>query len=320
MKKLFAVMGACVLATSFANAQDGFYLGPSMSYYHLDSGRSISGHNESTLLGLNMGYRLDNNWAIEAGYGHDIGGDDMEIGSLSALYWFGEDSKSWRPYAIGGYTYYDLDDDNNLQQHEGHSDQLHLGVGMGKMITDHLELRGDVRALQKISGGNEGQTDVAVNLALNYFFRDPAAAIVPAVAAAAIPAPEPAAEPAPAPEMRTITVPIKVLFETDKDVVRAVYGDELQAVANAMKAHDDITLVLGGHTDSRGTAAYNQDLSERRVKNVKARIVKDYGIDPSRIEAIGYGESKPIATNMNAAGRAKNRRVVGEVTFTEVVE
>ncbi|MFP5413682.1 MAG: OmpA family protein, partial [Gammaproteobacteria bacterium] len=104
----------------------------------------------------------------------------------------------------------------------------------------------------------------------------------------------------------------------NKADVRAIYGDELQAVANAMKAHDDIELVLEGHTDSVGTDAYNQNLSQRRVAAVKAKLAKDYGIAANRISTVGYGESRPIADNATAEGRTKNRRVIGELSYTEV--
>jgi len=53
---------------------------------------------------------------------------------------------------------------------------------------------------------------------------------------------------------------------------------------------------------------------------VKARIVEEYGIDAGRISAVGYGESKPVADNATAEGRARNRRVVGEMTYSEVVD
>jgi len=65
---------------------------------------------------------------------------------------------------------------------------------------------------------------------------------------------------------------------------------------------------LSGHTDSVGTEAYNQGLSERRVASVKAYIVKK-GIDGGRVSGQGFGESKPIADNKTREGRAKNRRV-----------
>jgi OOP family OmpA-OmpF porin len=85
-----------------------------------------------------------------------------------------------------------------------------------------------------------------------------------------------------------------------------------------MKAHDDIELVLEGHTDSRGSDQYNLSLSQRRADAVKAKLVEDYGIPGARVSAVGYGESRPIATNNTDSGRARNRRVVGEMSFSEV--
>ena len=85
-----------------------------------------------------------------------------------------------------------------------------------------------------------------------------------------------------------------------------------------MKAHDDIDLVLEGHTDSVGSDKYNMSLSDRRAKAVKAKLVADYGIPAERVSAVGYGESRPIDTNDTDEGRARNRRVVGEMSFSEV--
>jgi len=76
---------------------------------------------------------------------------------------------------------------------------------------------------------------------------------------------------------------------------------------------------LEGHTDSRGSDAYNIDLSTRRAAAVKQKLAADYGIDAERISSVGYGESRPIASNQTDEGRARNRRVVGEMSFTEVV-
>ncbi|HAU02133.1 MAG TPA: hypothetical protein DCS26_03905 [Porticoccaceae bacterium] len=142
----------------------------------------------------------------------------------------------------------------------------------------------------------------------------------PAPAPVAAPVVEQAPEPAPVaePEVRTITVRLNVEFEFNKDTVLAVYGDQLEAIAAAMKAHDDIDLVLEGHTDSVGSDKYNMSLSDRRAKAVKAKLVADYGIPAERVSAVGYGESRPIDTNDTDEGRARNRRVVGEMSFSEV--
>tara|TARA_R110001592_G_scaffold363352_3_gene684937 strand:+ start:12346 stop:13308 length:963 start_codon:yes stop_codon:yes gene_type:complete len=316
MKKLFAAMGALLLIGSVSvQAQDGFYVGSSLSYLNLDSKRVVSGHDEAGILGFNLGYRL-NDWAIEAGYGSDVAGDEINVSQINAYRYLGDADSSWRPYVLAGVSYFDREGERNLQNNEEYTTQAQVGFGLANMLTDHLELRGDVRMLHKISGGNEGVNDAAVNLALNYYFNDPAPAPVAMVAEPVKPAPAPVVEP----ETRIITVKLNVEFETDKDIVRAIYGDELHAVANAMKVQEDITLVLEGHTDSTASDSYNQDLSDRRAKAVKARIVKDYGIDGSRISTIGYGESRPIASNDTVEGRKRNRRVVGEMTYTEVVE
>lgn len=322
MKKISAVMGTLFLAVSVsASAQtpEGLYLGPSLGYYYLDSDRVIRGHDESGVLGLNFGYRFSNDWALEASYGHDIADADLEVSQINAYYWFGEDNGGWRPYMLAGVSYYDRSgsSESNLQSGEKYTHQVQIGVGLSKMIADQWEFRGDARLHSKVrEGGFQGVNDGSVNFAVNYYFNKP---VAPVVAAEPAPVREPE-PPAVEPEKRTITVRLNVEFEFDKAIVRAIYGDELQAVANAMKVHDDITLELRGHTDSRGSDAYNQKLSEDRAAAVKAKIVEDYGIAASRITTYGYGESRPIADNNTDEGRARNRRVVGEMTYTEVVK
>jgi OOP family OmpA-OmpF porin len=314
MKKLLVAVGGLLLAVSMsAQSQEGLYLGPSISYLYLDSDRVVKGHDEAGVMSFNIGYKFSNDWALEASYGSDIAGDDIEVAQLNAYYWFGEDDGGWRTYAVGGYAYYDREGEKNLQIEEEYTHQLQAGLGMSNMITEQLEFRGDARVLNKVRGEGKGSMwDASVNLGLRYYFNKPAAPVAVA--------PVEVREPEPEPETRTLTVKLNVEFEFDKADVRAIYGDELEAVANAMKVHEDITLELEGHTDSRGKEDYNQDLSQRRVDAVKAKISEDYGVDVSRITTTGYGESRPIADNDTDEGRARNRRVVGEMTFTEVVK
>ena len=75
-----------------------------------------------------------------------------------------------------------------------------------------------------------------------------------------------------------------------------------------MNENKDKKTTLSGHTDSVGTEAYNQRLSERRVNAVREYVVKK-GVDGGRISGQGFGESKPIADNRTKEGRSKNRRV-----------
>jgi len=309
MRKLLSTVAAATVLATTMSASEGLYLGGAVTGYYLDSERVINGADKSGVAGINLGHR-NGQWAIEGGFGRDIAGDDLDVSKADLIYYLGGVKPGWTPYLVGSLSYFDRDS-NNLQRGESHTWQAGAGVGVSTMLTDHWEFRSDVRAIQKIHNGRDATTDAALTLAANYYFNPPKAAV-------AEPAPAPAPQEA-APQTRTITVRLNVEFEFDKAVVRSMYGDEIQGVANAMKAHEDIDLVLEGHTDSIGTDAYNQDLSERRVAAVKAKIVQDYGINASRISTVGYGESRPIADNSTDEGRARNRRVIGDLTFTEVV-
>jgi OOP family OmpA-OmpF porin len=75
-----------------------------------------------------------------------------------------------------------------------------------------------------------------------------------------------------------------------------------------MQENKNLTAVIEAHTDSKGTDSYNQNLSQKRASSV-VNALKAYNIDSSRLKAIGYGESQPIASNDNEEGKAQNRRV-----------
>ena len=99
-----------------------------------------------------------------------------------------------------------------------------------------------------------------------------------------------------------------VLFDFDKSNIKPEAGAILDRLVAFMNENKDKRAALSGHTDSIGTPAYNQKLSERRVNSVKDYVVKK-GVNSGRISGQGFGESKPIADNKTKEGRAKNRRV-----------
>ena len=101
---------------------------------------------------------------------------------------------------------------------------------------------------------------------------------------------------------------LKVLFDTNKSVIKKGYFADADALADVMKQYPDLNVTIEGHTDNVGKDAYNKKLSQRRADAVKAYLVKK-GIDANRLTAIGYGEERPIADNATKAGKAENRRV-----------
>ena len=99
-----------------------------------------------------------------------------------------------------------------------------------------------------------------------------------------------------------------MLFDFDRSSVKPEAAAILDRLVAFMNENKDKKTTLSGHTDSVGTEAYNQKLSERRVNSVREYVVKK-GVDSGRVSGQGFGESKPIADNRTAEGRSKNRRV-----------
>ena len=82
-----------------------------------------------------------------------------------------------------------------------------------------------------------------------------------------------------------------------------------------MKNYPDLKVVIEGHTDNVGKAAYNKKLSQERADAVKKYIVEEAGINANRIKAQGFGKDKPIASNKTKKGRQQNRRVEAAVDY-----
>ena len=106
------------------------------------------------------------------------------------------------------------------------------------------------------------------------------------------------------------SVELRVEFDFNKATVRPAYHNRIKEVADYLDRHSDVDVIIEGHTDSKGSEAYNKGLSQRRANSVKKYLVDKFGISESRITAKGYGESKPIADNNTSEGRQRNRRVI----------
>ena len=112
-----------------------------------------------------------------------------------------------------------------------------------------------------------------------------------------------------------LNMPGNVTFDVDQDAIKADFYDVLDSVALVLNELDQTFVEVAGHTDSTGTEAYNQSLSERRASSVSAYL-RSREVLPDRLITVGVGETRPIATNDTAAGRSLNRRV--EITIVPV--
>ena len=128
------------------------------------------------------------------------------------------------------------------------------------------------------------------------------------------PAPEPIPEPEPAPEPQVWAFDSgRLNFDFDKSVVKPQYFELLRNVKDYAE-QNDFRLTIIGHTDSKGTDAYNMALGMRRAIAVRDKLI-EFGLDPARILSVeSRGESEPIAPNDTDQGRFENRRIEFKAT------
>lgn len=109
-----------------------------------------------------------------------------------------------------------------------------------------------------------------------------------------------------------LNMPGNLTFNTDSSDIQASFFSVLNSVAKVFKEYKNTNIRVSGHTDSSGSEVYNQRLSEKRASSV-ADYLMAQGLIPARFYVVGYGESRPIANNQSAQGRAQNRRVEIEI-------
>ena len=129
------------------------------------------------------------------------------------------------------------------------------------------------------------------------------------------PAPEPIPEPAPEPKKDDVWVfdSGRLNFDFDKSVVKPQYFELLRNVKDYAE-QNDFRLTIIGHTDSKGTDAYNMALGMRRAVAVRDKLI-EFGLDPARVLSVeSRGESEPIAPNDTEQGRFENRRIEFKAT------
>lgn len=341
---------ALVFATMPALADDvgHWYLTPQVGGLWSDNDRRIE--DKDWLFGLSVGKHLNERWSLElnvntaeleAPGGFEV---DFHAASLDVLRVFARENAISPYLTIGvGAVRNDLDPGR-------HADHFMAQAGVGLMArlwqngsgTRTINLRPELKARWDDSGREGYFRDYLATLGLQFSFGPQRVVAQPAPAQPMMPAPAPAPEPRPAPPADTdgdgvvdsrdrcpgtprgvavdadgceqkgsITLE-GVSFELDSSDLTAASRPVLARIAADLKKYPRLRVELQGHTDSSGSDAYNLKLSERRAQAVREYLLAQ-GVSGEQVEARGYGEAQPIASNATAEGRARNRRVVMKV-------
>ena len=187
-----------------------------------------------------------------------------------------------------------------------------LGLGAQYDLTDSLGLRAEVERFRITDAiGNDGSAHM-FSVGLVYYFGGgekaaPRSATPQPVAAAAAPAPVLVIVPVVAKTRQYCSI-LVVQFDINRTTVQRDADEKIEKVAIFMRKYPDTTAVIEGHSDEVGSSADNMRLSQSRADNVVSYLEKR-GIARSRLKAVGYGETRPIANNNTELGKRLNRRI-----------
>jgi OOP family OmpA-OmpF porin len=328
MKKLAlasAITGAMLAPAAFA--EHNFEISGGAAYQKFDSDRSLD---NDAGFGVGLGYVINPRWTVEAWWTEidsdldNNGGDvDVESARLDVLYHLENTWGAWQPFVVAGLDDTEFDVDNGSSDDET---RMNLGMGVKRAIAENLDFRTDLRWFNST---DEQEQDLGLLLALTYKLGKAAAAPEPAkrvdtdgdgvyddedkcpgtAANLAVDA-----DGCPMKLTENVSVNLQLTFDNDSAVVKEEFYSEIKRVADFMNKYSNTQVEIQGHTDSRGSAAYNKNLSQRRADAVAKVLVEKLGVEASRVSAKGYGEEQPIASNDAIEGRAANRRVVGEIS------
>ncbi|WP_437882134.1 OmpA family protein [Pseudomonas sp. LRF_L74] len=336
------VIGSLVAATALnavAQGQGAVEVEGFGKRYFTDSAHDLSNGN---LFGASVGYYLTDDVEVALSYGeyHDIRSENDtgnknikgSLTSLDAIYNFGTPGVGLRPYVSAGFAHQSI---GNVPARTGrdHSTFANIGTGLKYYFSENFYAKAGLDGIYNIDRG-DSEWSAGVGVGLNFGGSSNKAAPIE-------PAPEPVADvcsdsdndgvcdnvdkcpntpanttvdadgcPAVA---EVVRVELDVKFDFDKSKVKEESYGDIKNLADFMNQYPQTTTTVEGHTDSVGTDAYNQKLSERRASAVREVLVNQYGVGSERVNSVGYGESRPVADNATEAGRAVNRRVEAQV-------
>lgn len=338
-------LAGCVAVNAEEN-QAGLTLSPMFGAYIGDDDKDLD---QGTFMSIGIGYDYGKRWASEFSYLYaeaDSDGMDGEVDvrafRFDALYHFSDTRV--RPYLVFGLATGEVDTPAGETDDDSFAN---AGFGLKYAINPQVALRGDVRGMH---GFDSSDNDVLVGLGAVFKFgtsSKPKVVSTPAAKPTMTPTPT-AQQPASVvkdsdndgvPDERDacpgseagakvdeqgcyltleedVSVSLNVNFATNSADVINDSVDDIKEVAEFLRSYPETTVVIEGHTDSSGAAAYNKVLSQRRAEAVVKILVEQLGVANSRVTAVGYGQERPLVANDTAANKAKNRRVTAVVRAT----
>jgi OmpA-OmpF porin, OOP family len=327
-----------------------FTLSPMIGGHTFDGAQRLK---TSLTYSLGIGYDFTRQWGAEFVFNFtDADGRrgrpkaDIYSGRIDGLYHFRPEARLV-PYLAAGIGMQNVDYQNRSSDNEA---LFNWGGGIKYDLVRNLALRADVRHV--LTG--ESVNNLIYSAGLIWRFAPapappaPAPEPVRAPEPARAPEPTPTPSPAPAPEPAIldsdgdgvpdhldrcpdtprgvvvdefgcpVQLTLSIYFDFDKTDIKPEYKSELDRAAAFIAKYPEVPLILVvGHADSTGSEVYNQELSERRAEAVRDYFIVNHDIAADRIQVRGYGESRPIADNATADGRALNRRV--EIFFSSTL-
>ena len=331
MKKVVMLAAAIMLSAYAMVAQaevkaGSFSITPFIGGYIFEGNEIDKAYdNEDTYAaGLRTGYNFTKHFGVEGFFNYvpmdnKDWDDDNEIElfgyGIEGLYHFMPESRFVPFLAVGvGGIHYDAlpGDPNNRDKFA-----LDYGAGLKLFITDNIALRTDVRHVIPF---NDTYNNFLYTLGISFAFGGAEKEkVVEAKVEEPLPPPPPPPPP-PVPPPKPVIIEkgrqtLDVKFDFDKSTIKEGYDKDINDLVDVMKNYPDLNVVIEGHTDSVGTDAYNKNLSQERADAVKKYMVEKGGIDANRLDAEGFGEERPVASNDTGEGRLQNRRVEAAVDY-----
>ena len=344
----FAMAGMTSIAVAQTPAGEADYstgktpitLSAGAAHWYFASDRDLQNMN-SPWVGLEWAWT--DQWSTELSFTQDDANNEafpgtkteVTLANLGMKYYGGSfigDGGTLRPYAVLGAGFFSTDPKRTGGESNDDT-TVNAGLGVRWMITQRFGASLDGRSVYNIDKGN---ADTIAYLGLNYYLgnvapppvidnevcRDEDGDGVCDQEDACLGTPPNTrvdSQGCPLPVAQVASIKLKVNFAFDSSVVQEQYFTDLGELAKFLKRFDEVDVSIDGYTDSVGPDDYNQQLSQRRAQAVVDMLVNTYGIAPSRLKAVGYGEANPVASNDTAEGRAENRRVMAslEVEYSE---